>query len=516
MARWEVTFALDRRYDVPLFQQIARAITADIRRGRLRPGDALPGTRTLARALGVQRLTVVTAFEDLVAEGWIVNQRARGAFVSTDLPDPTPRRFTSRARLPGMAERTAFDLRPAPEPERPYDVPRDSLLFAPSRPDVRLAPGKALGRSVRRAMGMPAGALLSYGPPEGHPRLRKAVAAMLASTRGLAARPANVCITRGSQMAVSLLARTLLGPGDVVAVEQLGYRSVWESFRLVGAKVIGVPVDPDGLQVDALERAIRKYNVRVVYVTPHHQFPTTVTMSAGRRLKLLDLAQAHRIAIIEDDYDHEFHYDGRPVLPIASADRHGVVAYVGTFSKVLAPALRLGYVAGPVPLIERLAAHRSHIDTQGDQVLEYAVGELLEEGEIQRHIRRVRREYRVRRDALVTALREHLGNRVAFDVPAGGIALWVKATNGVDVDEWASAAKGRGALVVTAAAYALDGRPQPFIRLGFASLNSSELEEGVRRLAAACSVEARRSVKAVEASLHERHTVFDAENSDDA
>jgi len=486
MARWEVAFALDRRQDVPLFHQIARAVTADIRRGRLRPGDALPGARTLARALGVQRLTVVAAFEELVAEGWIVNRRARGAFVSTDLPDPKPRRFTSRAWPTGMAERTAFDLLPAPEAERPYDVPRGSLLFGPSRPDVRLAPGKALGRSVRRAMSRPAGTLLSYGPPEGHPRLRNAVAAMLASTRALAVGPANICVTRGSQMAVSLLARTLLQRGDVVAVEQLGYRSVWESFRLVGAKVIGVPVDGDGLQVEALERAIAQHNVRAVYVTPHHQFPTTVTMSAGRRLKLLDLARTHRIAIIEDDYDHEFHYDGRPVLPLASADRHGVVAYIGTFSKVLAPALRIGYVAGPVPLIECLAAHRSHIDTQGDQVLEYAVGELLDEGEIQRHIRRVRREYRVRRDALVAALREHLGDRVTFEVPAGGIALWVKATNGRDVDAWASRARDRGAIVVTAAAYALDGRPQPFMRLGFASLSGKELEEGVRRLAAAC------------------------------
>jgi GntR family transcriptional regulator/MocR family aminotransferase len=172
-----------------------------------------------------------------------------------------------------------------------------------------------------------------------------------------------------------------------------------ESFRLAGARVIGVPVDADGIQVDAL---------------------------------------------------------------------------------------RIGYVVGPTPLIERIAAHRSHIDTQGDQVLEYAVGELLEEGEIQRHIRRVRREYCVRRDTLVATLREHLGHRITFDVPAGGIALWVKATKGLDVEEWASAARHHGAVAVTAAAYARDGRPQPLMRLGFASLNSRELQEGVRRLAAAC------------------------------
>ncbi|HEU5453399.1 MAG TPA: PLP-dependent aminotransferase family protein [Terriglobales bacterium] len=485
MARWEVSFAVERRGGVPLFQQIASAITSDIRRGRLRPGDALPGTRSLARALGVQRLTVVAAFDELVAEGWIVNQRARGAFVSRDLPDPKPRRFAPGEGPASAAARTGFDLLAAPEPELPIEVPRGALLFAPSRPDVRLAPGRILGRAVRRAMSTRA-ELLSYGSPEGHPRLRRAIAQMLASTRGLAVAAENVCITRGSQMALSLIARSVLRPGDLVAVEQLGYRSAWEAFRQAGAKVIGVPVDGDGLQVHALERAMKTHAIRALYVTPHHQFPTTVTMSAGRRLKLLELAKAHRMAIIEDDYDHEFHYDGRPVLPLASADRFGVVVYVGTFSKVLAPALRIGYVAGPAPLIERLAAHRSHLDTQGDQVLEYVVGELLEEGEIQRHIRRVRREYRARRDTLVAALEKHLGDRLSFEVPAGGIALWVGVNGGVDVEQWALSARQRGAVVTSGRTYSFDGRPRPNLRLGFASLNPKELEEGVRRLAAAC------------------------------
>jgi len=309
---------------------------------------------------------------------------------------------------------------------------------------------------------------------------------MLASTRGLVAGPSNICITRGSQMALSLLAKSLLRPGDFVAVERLGYRSAWEAFRQAGAKLIGVPVDADGLQVDVLDRTLRQHPIRAVYVTPHHQFPTTVTMSAGRRLKLLDLARAHRIAIIEDDYDYEFHYDGRPVLPLASADQFGVVAYVGTFSKVLAPALRIGYVAAPTSLIERIAAHRSHLDSQGDQVLEYAVSQLLEEGEIQRHIRRVRREYRARRDTLVQELNERLGNIVTFDVPAGGIALWVRANDVLNVDKWASTARQRGAIVVTAAAFTFNARPAPYMRLGFASLNNQELRDGVRRLAAAC------------------------------
>ena len=223
-----------------------------------------------------------------------------------------------------------------------------------------------------------------------------------------------------------------------------------------------------------------------MYVTPHHQFPTTVTLSAAGASPPRARAR-HRFAIIEDDYDHEFHYDGRPVLPLASVDHAGVVDLCR--HAVEGPGARrcgIGYFVAPTPLVERIAAHRSYVDTQGDSVLEYAVAELLEEGAVQRHIRRMRREYGQRRDVLVVALRERLGSDVTFTVPAGGIALWMKARRGIDVDAWARAAKDRGAVVVvTASAYTLDGRPRPFMRLGFASLNGEELREGVRRMAAA-------------------------------
>jgi GntR family transcriptional regulator/MocR family aminotransferase len=303
---------------------------------------------------------------------------------------------------------------------------------------------------------------------------------MLAATRGLAATGSDVMVTRGSQMALSLIARAVLKRGDVVAVEALGYRAAWDAFREAGARLIPLPLDDEGAQV---ERLAGRDDVRAVYLTPHHQFPTTVTLGPGRRLRLLELARLHRFAVVEDDYDHEFHYDGRPVLPLASVDRAGSVIYVGTLSKVLAPGLRLGFVVAPGPVLERLEAQRAVADTQGDPVLETAVAELLEEGEVQRHVRRARRVYAQRRHVLLAALDRHFGRRLRVRTPAGGVAVWAKAVPAVDVERWAQAALAGGVHFQPARRFALDGRARPFLRLGYACLNEAEIEEAVRRLA---------------------------------
>jgi GntR family transcriptional regulator/MocR family aminotransferase len=501
MAAWTVTIDVGTSEE-PTFLRIARAVADDIRRGRLRAGDALPGTRTLAVQIGVHRNTVLAAYRELSAEGWIATTRARGTFVSEEIPELRPRRF-SRAVAGSIAARPGFDFGRVREADALDELLLRARQTVPvgasggmslggGMPDVRLVPAAELARALRRTLRRRAREVLSYGDPEGPLRLREALAQMVAATRGVAASASNVLVTRGSQMGVDLVARTLITPGDVVAVEALGYRPAWEALRAAGARLAAVPVDAQGLDVGALAALVARDAVRGVYVSPHHQYPTTVTLAPARRIALLELARAHRIFVLEDDYDHEFHYEGRPVLPLASADVHGVVVYVGTLSKVLAPGMRIGFVVAPTPLVERLAAARRIVDRQGDHLLERAVAELLEEGEIQRHIRRARRVYLERRERLGSLLRAEIGGALSFALPSGGTAIWARVAPDVSADAWTARAETLGLVLQPARMFAFDGKPRPHLRLGFAQHDEREAREAVRRLKAALAAARKR------------------------
>ena len=486
MATWPFTIELDRGQPAALPQQIARAISDGIQRGRLRPGDRLPGSRALAGTLKVHRQTVVTAIDDLVAEGWLVSRKTAGMFVAHGVPDASVGRFRAvQRRATAAPRRFGLDVVKGPEPELPAGRDPRVLLMSGSRPDVRLVPGDLIGRAYRRAASAAGRSLLSYNHPAGALLLREQIARMLSATRGLPIGAESVMITRGSQMALVLLARALIRPGDLVAVEHPGYRPAWEAFTQAGASIVAIPVDEGGLDVRALERAVARRPIRAVYVTPHHQLPTTVTLSGPRRLQVLELARRERFALVEDDYDHEFHYSGNPVLPLASIDRAGLVAYVGTLSKVLAPGLRIGFIAAPPDLIEELVAHRSLIDLQGDHVLETAVANLFEEGLIQRHIRRMHRIYRSRLDALSSGLREHLDGFLRFTEPTGGTALWVRARSAAAIAQWARASRERRVSFDVGSAFTLTGTPSAAARLGFACLTEAEIARAVQALASA-------------------------------
>lgn len=480
MRRWELSIALDASREQPLFLQPASAIAEDIRRGRLKPGEPLPGSRELADHLGINRNTVIACYDELVAEGLLNTRIGGGTFVAQSLQAPNaPRSLPSNA-LPTYA------LSPAIHPAQLTDTPAPGVLvLSRSTPDVRLLPSRALARAFRRAVGQQGRSVLTYTDPRGHVRLRTELAMMLTRTRGLLTTPDGVLITRSIEQGLDLVARALITPGDAVVVEEFGYPPARRVMKLAGARLLPVPLDHDGLDIDALESLLSRERLRAVLLTPHHQFPTTVVMSAARRARLAELALRHRFAIIEDDYDHEFHYEGKPVLPIAAGAARANVIYVASMSNLLAPGLSTGFVVAPAPVLERLIGLRAASDAQGDAAVECAIAELFEDGELLRHVRRARRIYATRRDALAAALVRHLGSAVDFHLPEGGMALWVRADEGIDVAAWARAGEREGVLFDDASRFDFHHREQPFLRLGFSYLDSTELDEAVRRVSRA-------------------------------
>ncbi len=483
----EFSLALDASESSPLFVQISASLARDIARGRLRPGDALPGTRSLAATLGVHRSTVVTAYAELAAQGWVATKPGGATFVSAASPDVKPRRFTRKAGARGIASSTGYAVDAASVGALPIArLPRDGFYLWGGVPDMRLVPVDLLARAYRRVAKRCGRRLLGYSADAlGQPELRAAIARLVTEARGMNAEAESVLITRGSQMALDLVTRSLIRPGDVVAVEALGYPNAVNVFRRAGARVVPIRVDQHGLYVPALVALTRHTPVRLVYVTPHHQYPTTVTLAATRRLALLELARRERIAILEDDYDQEFHYDGRPVMPLASNDPSGNVIYVGTLAKILAPGLRLAFVVAPPALLSRMAVERSLIDRQGDAVLECSIAELIEDGDVQRHARRTKRIYHARRDAFCAGIDRELGGVLSYRRPAGGMALWAEVSPDVEVEAWQRRSMERGVYFQIGRQFAFDGGSMQSVRFGFALHDEKESAAALRRVAEA-------------------------------
>jgi GntR family transcriptional regulator / MocR family aminotransferase len=502
--------------DQPVFLRLADAIIHDIRRGRLVAGERLPSSRVLAGELGVHRNTVLASLAELTSQGWIASQPARGMFVASALPAAAPpRRLVRRADLSsGKAQRrgerraggarggreladdendhddatrrtsAGFALPPALFRDEPRDASarRGMLHMDSATPDPRLFPVELLARAWRRTLLRNGRQLLTYDSPQGHPALLRALAAMLRQTRGMACGDDELLTTRGSQMAIDLVARTLLAPGDAVAVEALGYRPAWSALAWAGAELLPVHVDRHGLDVAALGRLAEQRRLRAVYLTPHHHYPTTVTLSPARRMQLMALAQRHRLLVIEDDYDSELHFEGRPVAPLASADPLRHVIYIGTLSKILAPGLRLGFLSASPDVIAQLSQARFVMDRQGDWPMEAAVAELIEEGELQRHVRRMRRECLDRRDALADELHGKLDSSLRFEPPRGGMALWAEVDPELDATAWCEAALAAGLALARPSQWAFSAPPPNALRLAYSELRRPELRRAVEIL----------------------------------
>ncbi|WP_159726190.1 PLP-dependent aminotransferase family protein [Methylosinus sp. Ce-a6] len=475
------TFSLSRKIDprrgAPLYLQIIHALIHDIRRGRLAPGVALPSSRELAESLGVNRKTIMLAYDDLVAQGWFTTQGTRGTFVSAELPEALP---APRKSAPVDPKTPEFPFRAAPDPA--FVPAGDGLAIDDGLPDARLFSIDTLMRAYRDAGRRAArGGRLSYGDPRGAFELRRAVADMLASHRGLVVEADDICITRGSQMGIFLAARILVAPGDVALVEGLGYSAAREALAAAGAEVVGVGLDAEGVDVDDVERECRRRPVRAIYVTPHHQFPTTVSLTPERRLRLLDLAAKFEFAIIEDDYDHEFHFERQPLLPMASY-APGRVIYVGSLSKLLLPGLRIGYVAAPAPVARSMANAAAGVDRQGNALTELAAADLIESGELRRHVRKARQIYAQRRDDFGRLLGRAFGDAIRFSTPAGGLAFWATFRDEATLDALENGAVRSGVRFLSSTCFAAPPHRGRGLRLGFGSLDAAEAERAIARL----------------------------------
>jgi len=325
--------------------------------------------------------------------------------------------------------------------------------------------------------------MMGYSQEAGDLDFRNAIVQMLNYKRGMRLRAEEIVITRGSQMAMYLSSHCLLEQGDYVVVENPGYKPAWLTFENAGAKLLPVSVDEDGLLIDELKaQLLSNKPIKAIYIRPHHQFPTTVTLSLQRRLELIALSNEYGFTIIEDDYDNEFHFGQRPVLPVCSFENVENYIYIGTMSKIVAPALRIGYLASSKDFITKVRQLRSIIDVQGDTIMTQAILQLINDGQIKRHLRRATLIYKNKRDFFDRLITEHLADKVIFHKPEGGLAFWIVPKDDVNLKELTAKLLQKGVQIISPESFSFK-TPVRGLRLGYASLTEKQLEDGIKVLA---------------------------------
>lgn len=459
---WSLEIQLDKKSNTALYLQIADAIINAIKSGKLSSGNALPGSRQLAVLLHVNRNTVIEALDVLTAEGWLITMDRKGTFVADVLPES------------GLEKKQQQKANTTEEEIKPH------LVFDDGLPDSRLAPMTDLARAYREIFNRKSRwQIMGYSNEFGNTEFRKAIAQMLNFKRGMNISLDQICITRGSQMAMYLAAHSLFSKGDFVMIENPGYQPAWKAFENAGAALLPVSITPDGLNLDEVEEYLKKYNaIKAIYVTPHHQFPTTVTMSLKKRLKLIELSNKYGFTIIEDDYDHEFHFGQRPILPISSYETAQNFIYIGTLSKIVAPALRIGYLVSTPERIEKVGEHRKIIDVQGDNIMEEAVLHLINEGIIKRHLKKTNLIYKAKRDYFESLCKQHLKDKITFTKPEGGLAFWIVPNATIDLPFVCQQLLAKGIKIMNPENFSCTNSASGF-RLGYASLTEQQMEQGI-------------------------------------
>jgi GntR family transcriptional regulator/MocR family aminotransferase len=500
---------LERESKVPLFKQLYDGVREAILSGQLRPGTRLPSTRLLADELALSRNTIMLAFEQLLIEGYLDGKAGSGTFVAEELPEKLLRaergprkrpRLATPRRMPTLSHQGEILAGARVEAGLVHSEP---LAFCPALPALDAFPYETWGRLVSRRWRRDAGRLLGYGELAGYRPLREAIADYVASARSVRCTAEQVIITAGAQQALDLTARTLLDEGDNAWLEDPGYLGARSALRGAGARVVPVPVDDAGLIVEAGVEACER--ARVAFVSPSHQYPLGVTMSLPRRLALLDWAYRNGSWIVEDDYDSEYRYNSRPLASLQGLDTAGHVIYVGTFSKVLFPALRLGYVIAPPGLVDSLVRARAISDRHPPVLDQAVVADFMNEGHFTSHIRRMRELYAERLETLLEAAARELGGLLEVARTDAGMHTlgWLPA--GWSDAEASAAAAEHHIEAIALSEYSLSpvdakkrstsaeltskrGQPADSVRaaliMGFASIEPTRLRAAVRQLAA--------------------------------
>jgi GntR family transcriptional regulator / MocR family aminotransferase len=472
---------IDRGAGEPLHRQIYFAIRQAILGGALRPGARLPATRGLARQLAVSRNTVMAAFEQLHAEGYVDGRVGAGSFVSHRLPAVVP---GARAQAGQRSERGSERPGPSIRGARLAGLDRGrsrARAFSPGVPELEQFPFDDWARLLARRWRRPRRAFLVGGDPAGYRPLCQAIADYLASARAVACRPEQVIVISGTQQALDLAARVLIDPGDPVWIEEPGYLPTRAVLLAAGARPVPVPVDDEGLSVvrgRSLEPA-----ARLISVSPSHQFPLGITMSLQRRLELLEWARAVGGFVLEDDYDSEYRYAGRPLAALQGLDRDGRVIYVGTMSKVMFPGLRIGYMVVPEQLIDAFLAVRALVDAHPSSIAQAALVDFIGEGHLAAHIRRMRALYAERQGLLIAALRDRLGERLAVAPSAAGMHLVGRLAAGLDDRAIALAAGEAGIEAPALSSYYHGPAAARGLLLGYAGVPEPAVTPAVARLA---------------------------------
>jgi len=467
---------IDRRASKPLYQQIYDSFRSRIIRGELRAGDLVPSSRELARESRISRLPVLTAYAQLLAEGYFESRVGAGTFISSSLPSRSTGSLPSAARGQRLLSAQVAAL---PKYERPSWA--ESLgPFQVGQPELQKFPIEIWLRLVARYSRRMRLKALQYGDAMGLPELREAIATYLRTSRGVRCEAQQIMIVSGSQQALDLATRVLLEAGRAAWVEEPGYWLVHHVLKAARCRIVPVPVDAEGLNVTAGIRLNR--NARAAFVAPSHQYPLGVTMSAARRLQLLEWAQRSRAWIIEDDYDSEYRYGSLPIASLQGLDGNARVIYIGTFSKVMFPSLRLGYLVIPVDLIERFAAMRQVMDICPTHITQAVMSDFIREGHFARHIRRMRPIYAERRRVLVAELGRQPGEDLTIMGDEAGMHLAIFLPPGRD-DRKIAARAARQSLWLSPLSLSYVGStPRHGFVLGFGNANANDIPKAVRHL----------------------------------